>query len=95
MDGVWGGITPNHEIHASFFNEKPVLPDSITFEVNEGKLGQEMGREGSEALNRELEVEVRMTLAKAISFRNWLDLKIRDLQNQQEDSLETGDGLNH
>ena len=94
MDGVWGGATPGREISAAIFVERQTFPDSITHALtDEGTLGEEKDRQGLNGIEREFQVDIRMTLSRAIAFRAWLDRHIKLLQENHENrGEETTDG---
>lgn len=83
VDGMIGGPTPNGNVHAAFFSERPAIPTSTKFEVTaDGTLGSEVegGREGREGYVRELDVDCVFTVETAKRFRDWLDESIRFLE---------------
>lgn len=82
MDGAWGGITPQGQIQMAIFSERTAFPSRVRHEIDSGQLGAEIDREGHRGIEREIEVDVRMSLEKAISLRNWLSDRIQDLQSR-------------
>ena len=84
MDGAWGGLTPNGEIQMAIYNERATLPERLTHDVQGRRLGAETDRQGPKGIERELEVDIRINLEKALAMREWLSSKIQDLQKRME-----------
>jgi hypothetical protein len=82
-DGFVGGLTPNGQVHIAFFSERPTLPRRHVFKVNpDGSLGAEVPAERarSEAITRDMQVDVLLSVQAAEGLRNWLDQYLRALK---------------
>ncbi len=83
-DGVHGGLSPKGDlIQISIWNERWPIPRQTTHEFSkEGKLGSEiLGlRITRDAIVREVEAEIIMTVPNAELLRDWLDEKIKATQ---------------
>jgi hypothetical protein len=82
-DGFIGGLTPNGQVHIAFFSERPALPKRHVFRVNpDGSLGAELPGEKarSEAITRDMQVDVLLNVQAAEGLRNWLDQYLRALK---------------
>lgn len=80
-DGVFGGLTPNRKIYMEFFIQRAVTPKIIEYKVTEvGDIGDEIKREGKKGIVREIEAGVIMDIDVAKVLRNWLDQKIKLLE---------------
>jgi hypothetical protein len=67
-DGVWASVNAWHNIHLTFFSESFAIPHTIYFPVDEkGNVGKELmeKREGKKTWNREMEVDVSLSLEVA------------------------------
>lgn len=87
-DGIFGGVTPHQNIHMSFWNERAAIPQIIEHEIKpDGTLGPEImeARIGKKGIVREVDVDVVLDLATAISLREWLDDKIKNLEKVIKD----------
>lgn len=90
MDGAFGGLSPNGtQIHMAIWNERRALPKRVVHPLKDGTLGMEdmAKRDVRPAHVREVEVDVVMDLETATHLRIWLDDKIRQLQNLQQEAL--------
>jgi len=82
-DGFIGGLTPNGQVHIAFFSERPALPRRHAFKVNaDGSLGAELPSERTrnEAITRDMQVDVLLSVPAAEGLRNWLDQYLRALK---------------
>lgn len=82
-DGLFGGVTPTGNIHAAFFSERNPIPQQIEHPIlPDGQLGKEIteSRVVRSGLVREVDIDVIFDLDTAVSFRDWLDEKIKILQ---------------
>ena len=76
-NGAWGGLTPRKELSVTFFSERMALPQRITYSLTpEGGLRPEIGRDDTESVHRECEVEVLMSMEEAVSLHQWIGTKI-------------------
>jgi hypothetical protein len=78
-DGVWGGVNGHLDIAMAFYSERPAIPQQITIPINNGKLGNELEemRVGRNAVIRDVEISVTMNVDVARDFLQWLDDKIK------------------
>ena len=83
-DGAFGGLTPTGNIHMAIFSQRGAIPNFIEQEILDGKLGNEISREGKEWVIRELEVDVIMSIETAKGICTWLEDKIKLLENVDE-----------
>lgn len=81
-DGAWGGLSPQGDIHVSFYNERAAIPDTskLVFSQKTGQLVKPEEFEASSKFVREIEVDVVVDLGTAVKLRTWLDEKITALQ---------------
>jgi hypothetical protein len=78
-NGAWGGVSPHNEISVTFYSERRAFPQQVTQEISvEGRLGDERGRIGPEGIEREMEVQVMMSMEEAIRLHSWLGGKIEE-----------------
>lgn len=82
VTGLYGGVTPRHEINIHFYNERHPIPKTATFEMAEdGTLTREIAVDlGGDAV-RVIQTSITMDLGTAISIRNWLNDRIDFIQN--------------
>ena len=88
IDGVFGGITPNRKIGISFFSERFPIPQSVSHEIKNNKLGEEIDRISKDGSIRQVDCGVIMDLKTAYVVYNWLKDKIdqlEELKRQVED----------
>ncbi len=74
--GMWGGITPQGEVRIAMFHEFQKLPDRILYSITEVGALQEIQREGGGnpyEVDREVEVDIIMSVGTARALRAWLD----------------------
>lgn len=85
MDGAIGAITPNGHIHMSLYNERPAIPRRTVFPLENGQLGAELINERTtrDAIVREMDVDVIMTVDAADSLWRWLKVKVDELRERQ------------
>jgi hypothetical protein len=78
-DGIWGGLNGHLDIAMAFYSERPAIPQQITVPIENGKLGNELEgtRVGRDAVIRDVEISVTMNVEVARYFRQWLDEKIK------------------
>lgn len=85
MDGAWGGLTPTGQIHMAIYNERWDGPTEGTVPIDpDGKSLTEIPDEVEARVIREVEANVFMSLATAVSLRGWLDRKIADLEESSK-----------
>lgn len=85
-DGAVGGVTPRGFIHMAFYSERPAIPQSQQFKVEpDGLISEPYETEGKEGIIREMDVDVIMGKQTAIQLRDWLDtriLQLTDIENE-------------
>jgi hypothetical protein len=88
-DGVWGGLNGHLDIAMAFYSERPAIPQQITVPISNGKIGDELEekRVGRDSVIRDVEISVTMNIEVARNFRQWLDDKIKAIDeiNQQKE----------
>ena len=86
-DGAWGGLTPHLKIQMALYSERTAIPRSVVHVPGpDGTLGEEISKELRSDLVREVEADVIMDLNVAIALRDWLDTRIRVLQQAMEEA---------
>lgn len=81
-DGAFGGIGPRGDVHMSVYSERYALPDRGTLHPGEiGTLERREEIETSGQIVRELECDIVFDYVTAVGLRNWLNDKIKELQN--------------
>ena len=77
-DGAIGGLSPNNHIHMSLYSERFAIPRRTVFPVENGQLGEELDAERvtRDAVVREVDVDVIMTIEVADSLCQWLKTKV-------------------
>jgi hypothetical protein len=72
-DGVWGGLTPQNEIHMAVWNGRNPFPRRLNFKIKENGEIEDLPSEIRCDQIRELEVGIVMSIEVARSIRQWLD----------------------
>ncbi len=88
-DGAIGGVTPAGLIHFALYSERAAIPRQITHLLNPDKtLGERVFEEtvAREAIVREMDVDVILSIAFAENLRKWLGEKIKDAKTHQAKS---------
>lgn len=86
-DGVWGGATPQGLLSFTFFSERFPIPQQVTHVIRpDGTLGDEVidARVTRQAIVRDAEVCVYMTLPVASAFRDLISEHIDKLERSQQ-----------
>jgi hypothetical protein len=74
VDGAIGGLTPTRDIFMSLYSQRIAIPKIIEQRLSlEGKVGEELKREGKDGIFRELEVGVVLTPTTARQIAEWLN----------------------
>jgi hypothetical protein len=81
-DGAFGGPTPRGLVNIAFYSERTALPRRTAIPVVNGVPGPEEILESKSGVLRELEIDVIMDLAVAVSFHAWLGKVIAEAQSQ-------------
>jgi hypothetical protein len=77
VNGAFGGLTPHGELFISMYNEHAPIPSATVQKIEpDGKLGDEVQRIGDNAIERELEVGLVMSLDAARNIASWLQQKV-------------------
>jgi hypothetical protein len=96
VDGAFGGLSPNgRTIHLAVFSERRAIPTRTVHPIGDGgKLGNEARdrREGSKGFVRELEADLTMDLATAISVQRWLVGKIEEMAKANDVTVDLSTG---
>ena len=83
VDGAFGGLSPQGRfIHMGLFSERQPFPTKVVHPLAEGRrLGDESleRRQSRKAFVRELEADVVMDMATALSVQIWLTKKIQEM----------------
>ncbi len=81
-DGVHGGIVPNCRfIQMAFFSERAPIPKWEEFKLDAGRLDAKIGAKKRNAVVREVEVELLMTVEAAKAVHTWIGEKIKDFEH--------------
>ncbi len=86
-DGVWGGLTPQLNLFLAAYNERQPIPDQVSHIItDEGNLGEEIidNRVVSEAIIRELDTGIIMSLPVAKALATWLTKLIDQVETGQQ-----------
>jgi hypothetical protein len=85
-DGAIGGVTPNGHIHIAFYSERLPIPRRVvhSLDPSSGKLGEEIARESRDAVIREMDSDLFLTLSVAKSIYTWLGERITELEVREE-----------
>ena len=91
-DGAIGGLTPNGHIHMSLYSERPPIPRRMVFTIEGSRLGNELLAERvvRDAIVREVDIDVIMTVDVAESLVTWLTEKVIELRKMGETRKDTG-----
>ena len=81
-DGMFGGVTPSGQMYIAFFAEHAQIPDAA---ILRRKPGEEIFRPEPDTqfpgTVREIGVEIIMTLPVARIFRDWLDVRLKTVED--------------
>lgn len=88
VDGAIGSVTLNGHVHMALYSERPPIPRRTVFGVKDGKLGEEIlpERIARDAIVRELDIDLMMTIDVAESICKWLERKVEEAK--QEDYIQ-------
>src|ERR1039457_7006270 len=82
VDGAIGGLTPTRDIFMSLYSQRIAIPKIIEQSLSlEGKVGEEVKREGKEGIFRELEIGLVLTPTTVRQIAEWL-IRQADLVEQ-------------
>ena len=79
VNGLFGGVSPQGDIHCHFYLESRPLPTEQEFKLLEdGKLGEEIGQSISPVtINRDLKVGIVVDVNVAQAMAEWLLDKVK------------------
>lgn len=81
VNGLFGGVTPRNEIYTHFYSERHPIPQKVVHSIEKnGTLGPEEEIEKGGDVVRFVQASIIMDLQTAISFRDWLDGRIKHLK---------------
>ena len=84
VDGIHGGVSPNGRfIQMAIFSERAPIPKREVFKLDAGKLGDKIATEQRNAVVREVEVELLMSIDTAKSICTGMDEKIKLIEHIQ------------
>lgn len=73
VDGVLGGLTQSRHIFVSLYNQRQPLPKMVEQRLSpDGKLGEEVNRDGKTGVFREMEIGLVMTPETAKEIAKFL-----------------------
>jgi hypothetical protein len=82
-DGAIGSVTPSGQIHMSVYSERPPIPRRIVHAITDGgQLGPEIQSERivRDAIIREMDVDIFMTVEVAKKIKEWLEKQISEAE---------------
>ena len=84
-NGAFGGVTPRGEIHIHFYSERnPVPKEAVaSIEKKDGSIKKIEEITGSDVI-RLVQASLVMDVNTAVSIRNWLDDRIKNVHEIQE-----------
>lgn len=80
VDGAWGSLTFQGNIHMALFSEHRALPDGTTISVDKQGVPQETQTDDPGFIIREIEADVILNPGAAVVLRDWLTDRINELQ---------------
>lgn len=86
VNGAYGGLSPRGDIVVNFFLERPALPNSQTYEINDGKIGAEIIEERDPSdlqgsIVRYISHGIILDYKNAKELHRWLGSHIEQLEN--------------
>ncbi len=83
-DGAIGGLTPTGNIHFALYTERHPIPRRLVHQMEEGGLGAVLPNEtvARDAIVREMDVDVFVTIGVARSLHQWLGEKIAEWESR-------------
>ena len=85
MVGAWGSLTPQQQIHMALFSERWNTPAETIIKAEEGRLTDLADPEKHERLLiREIEADVFLSEAAAVTLVNWLNGQIKQLRDLRQ-----------
>jgi hypothetical protein len=91
VDGVYGGPTGQGNIAMTVFSERGPIPKQVVHPITGEGIGEELKDErvSRDAIVREAEVCMMLTLPAAESMRAWLDQHIKGLKTAVQKQQKT------
>ncbi|MGA9408421.1 MAG: hypothetical protein WBW71_14900 [Bacteroidota bacterium] len=83
-DGAWGGVNQAGVVHLTFFSEHPSIPTSVTYPLKDGIMSSPPTAEGNEGIDREMEIDVALSIPAAMQVRATLDNFIKLAEEQMK-----------
>ena len=86
-DGAIGGLTPTGSLHFALYTERHPIPRRIVHKMDEGGLGAALPNEtvSGDAIVREMDVDVFVSIGVARSLHQWLGEKIAEWETLNRD----------
>lgn len=86
-DGAIGGLTPAGGIHFALYTERHPIPRRLVHQIDEGGVGAVLPNEtvSKDAIVREMDVDVFLTIDVARSLYRWLGDKIEEWENRDRE----------
>lgn len=78
VDGVWGGFTPQWNVHMALYSERWALPDGTTIRFDAEGVREDAPVSAGPI--REIEADVILSQTAAIALRDWLITRLSSLQ---------------
>ena len=85
VDGAFGGLSTKGFLHLTVYAERNAIPREVTYEIRDGRLGDEIlsKRVGKDGIVRQMEVGLVMNEETARDIRNWLDKRLEDFEERR------------
>ena len=85
-NGAYGGVTPKGDIMMNLFVEHATVPESVTHDVVEGKLGPQVATDkGGSMFTRDLQIGVVMSADQAEQIAVWLHGKAEEVKKLKKE----------
>lgn len=93
VNGVYGGMTPRGELLFDLFHEYGNIPEIITFEIKDDRLGAEISKLPKQSfLVRERKVGVIVSLDSAESIAHWILKQVEEIRSITKEAESKGGG---
>lgn len=79
---IWGGLQDGGLFELNFLLEHQLIPDTVTAEVTKDGNLKEISRSQAGEIIRENKVTVYLSLPTLLSFREWLNKKIEEMESK-------------
>ena len=88
VDGAWGGLAPQGNIHMAIYSEHNTSPQQVTYTFVSGETKEKVEMSvGKGRFTREIEANLIMTPDVARAIRDWIDDKLKVFRQSQSASL--------